>query len=100
MFPCCWGLATKGKTTTMSNTAQVANAASHGKTLEPRLRKVHTRLSSLSVNEDLYTIIHRPGWTTPAELFFFTQMVEQIERTQDLLEHQLGDLVRGAELVQ
>ena len=83
----------------MSNTKQVAETT-HGKTLEPRLRKMHIRLSSMSVKEDLFTIIHRPGWTTPAELFFFEQMLEHIERTQDLLDQQLGALARGAELVQ
>lgn len=83
----------------MSNTAQVAGTA-HGKTLEPKLRKVHNRLAAQGVNEDLFTIIHRPGWTTPAELFFFTQLLEQIERTQDLLDQQLGDLYRGAGMIE
>ena len=83
----------------MSNTTQAAKTA-HGKTLEPKLRKVHTRLQAMSVHEDIYSIIHRPGWTTPAEFFLVSQLIEQIERTQDLLEQQLGDLVRGAGMIE
>src|ERR1700729_1334344 len=93
LFPRLSCLTIKTKTIAMSNTTQAAKTA-HGKTLEPKLRKVHTRMSKMNVNEDLFTIIHRPGWTTPAELFFVTQLIEQIERTQDLLDQQLGDLYR------
>jgi len=75
------------------------SSESHGKMLEPKLRQIHVKLASLKINEDIYTIIHRPGWTTPAEVYFFQQMIEQIERTHDLLTQQLNSLHQGASLV-
>lgn len=72
---------------------------SHGKTLEPKLRQLHAKLSKLGVNEKLFQIIHRPGWTTPAEVHFFQQSMEHIEKTHDLLVQQLNDLHEGASLV-
>jgi hypothetical protein len=72
---------------------------SHGTKLEPRLRVLDKKLSSLVINEELFKIIHRPGWTTPAELFFVTNLLDQIEASHFLLLKQLNVLYEGSNLI-
>ena len=73
---------------------------SHGKKLEPKLRELHNKLSSLGINQDLFKIIHRPGWTTLAELFFAENLISQIEGTHALLVSQLNTLYEGSKLIE
>jgi hypothetical protein len=49
--------------------------------LEDRVQKLSKNLSSLRVQEDLkelLLVIRRPGWTTPAELIFATEIVDSM----------------------
>ena len=61
--------------------------------LETLNRRV-TELSSIGLSKEMLLIIHRPGWTTPAEFFLVANAVEslthsiegQIQQSKQLLE--------------
>ena len=49
--------------------------------LEKNIKELNQSLSSLSANsefDELLKIIHRPGWTTPAEFAFAIGVVESM----------------------
>ena len=71
----------------------------HGSSLEPKLRALNDQLSSLSINEEIFNIIHRPGWTTLAELAFVTILIDNIGTTCQLLASQLKGLHDGSDLI-
>ncbi len=71
----------------------------HAETIEPKLQSLHKKLSSLGVHNDLFHIIRRPGWTTPAELHFVHNLIDQIEFTQALLVKQLKALHEGSNMI-
>ena len=53
----------------------------HVEALEGKIKKLQTALTSFSVSEDfdeLWKIIHRPGWTTPAEGIFASGLIESM----------------------
>jgi hypothetical protein len=70
--------------------------------LEARIKSVqtsHTALSnSLSLNE-LLNIIHRPGWTTPAELAFVNAGLDSIDAQIKQLNTLTQGLINSAKLV-
>ena len=61
--------------------------------LETLNRRI-TELSSVGLSKEMLLIIHRPGWTTPAEFFLLVNAVEslthsiegQIQQSKQLLE--------------
>jgi hypothetical protein len=61
--------------------------------LETLNRRV-TELSSIGLTKEMLLIIHRPGWTTPAEFYLVVNAVEslthgiegQIQQSKQLLE--------------
>jgi hypothetical protein len=53
----------------------------HAKTLEPKIRALQEQLKKISSDkntEQLVTIIHRPGWTTPQEAEFVHAMLDSL----------------------
>jgi hypothetical protein len=63
----------------------------HAKTLEPKIRALQEQLKEISSEkntEQLITIIHRPGWTTPQEAEFVHAML-------DSLAHQIEGVHRA-----
>ena len=54
------------------------NQASH---IETQLRELHASFQQLSGGdsvENIISVIHKPGWTTPAEVAFFTGIVDSM----------------------
>jgi hypothetical protein len=77
----------------------------HLETLDRRV----TELASIGLSKELLLIIHRPGWTTPAELLLVLSAVEslthsvegQIQLSKQLLEaskqiKSTGEVTRAA----
>ncbi len=53
------------------------------------LKHMHAALPTADFYEQLIPIIHRPGWTTPAESLFFESAVESLMlQTRQLAEMQ------------
>lgn len=63
----------------------------HAKTLEPKIRAIHEELKKMASeknSEQLVTIVHRPGFTTPQEAEFVQAML-------DSLTHQIEGVRRA-----
>jgi hypothetical protein len=71
--------------------------------VERKLSAVKTNLRSLAgddVYDQLVQIIHRPGWTTPAEIAFFETVLNSVDAHARLLSQLHKDLLRSAQLVE
>ncbi|HTW24149.1 MAG TPA: hypothetical protein VMD78_11145 [Candidatus Baltobacteraceae bacterium] len=63
------------------------------------VRTAHSVLAGTSDLDELFNIIHRPGWTTPAEVAFLTTALESISaQTNQLLALRQG-ILTAAKLV-
>ncbi|MEV7027645.1 hypothetical protein [Kitasatospora sp. NPDC093558] len=69
--------------------------------LEQRIHHLITVTKSLTndPHEELLKIIHRPGWTTPAELALVTSAVDQLIRQTETLNEARTGLLEGARSV-
>lgn len=70
--------------------------------LERKLSAVKANLKSLmadDVYDQLLQIIHRPGWTTPAESTFFETMLNSIDGHARLVSQLHKDLLKASQLV-
>ena len=70
--------------------------------LEARLNQLADKLASLGNRQtiaDLIPIIHRPGWTTPAEMAFATGIVESMLKHADAFAELHGALMKGSHAV-
>ncbi len=63
------------------------------------LKTSHAVLASSDELDELWKIIHRPGWTTPAELAFLVNGLESIKSQTLQLTSLKQGLVRSASLV-
>ncbi len=66
------------------------------KTLDERLKE----LQRVELTQKLVPIIHRPGWTTPAEFFLVSTAVESLTRQ---VEHQIqsfNQLLESAKMIE
>jgi hypothetical protein len=71
-------------------------------TFEARLKDVHTSLAGLATAtdfEELIKIIHRPGWTTVAELAFATGILEAMHAHAQVMVGLKQALLRGSDQV-
>ena len=73
------------------------------KTLENSLSQLSDKLASFGGHSqqisELVPIIHRPGWTTLAEVTLVSGMVEAMNKHVDVLTGLHAALVRGAQAV-
>jgi hypothetical protein len=70
--------------------------------LEERITEVRERLLKIVEGEDileLNKIIHKPGWTTPAEYQLVTAIVETIGRHAEVIDQLQTELIKGSRLV-
>ena len=70
--------------------------------LEGRLNQLNAKLASLaSQNQvaDLIPIIHKPGWTTVAEMAFAAGIVEAMLKHADAFAELHGALIKGSQSV-
>jgi hypothetical protein len=77
---------------------------------EKSIQQVARKLSALKTNlrsvaeDDVYDqllqIIHRPGWTTPAEIAFFETVLNSVDAHTRLLSQLHKDLLRSSQLVE
>jgi len=70
--------------------------------LESRIKAVKTSHTALSNNlslDELLNIIHRPGWTTPAELAFVNAGLDSIDAQIKQLNNLTQGLLNSAKLV-
>jgi hypothetical protein len=77
---------------------------------EKSIQQVTRKLSALKTNlrsvaeDDVYDqllqIIHRPGWTTPAEIAFFETVLNSVDAHTRLLSQLHKDLLRSSQLVE
>ncbi len=77
---------------------------------EKSIQQVARKLSALKTNlrsvaeDDVYDqllqIIHRPGWTTPAEIAFFETVLNSVDGHTRLLSQLHKDLLRSSQLVE
>lgn len=71
--------------------------------LEKQLRELHTGFQNFSGGDSvdgLIPIIHRPGWTTPAEVAFFTGIVDSMVTHTRALSALKQALLSGASMVE
>jgi len=73
------------------------------KALEGRLKALGDKLAGFSSHaqqiSDLLPIIHRPGWTTPAEVLLVSGLVESLIAHSQILDATHAALIRGAQAV-
>jgi hypothetical protein len=73
------------------------------KALESGLKQLSDKLSSFDGHarqvDELLPVIHRPGWTTLAEVTMVSGMVESMNRHLDVLSGLHAALVQGAQAV-
>ena len=77
---------------------------------EKSIQQVARKLSALKTNlrsvaedalyDQLLQIIHRPGWTTPAEIAFFETVLNSVDAHTRLLSQLHKDLLRSSQLVE
>jgi len=70
--------------------------------LEKQITDVSDALAHLGTKEDflhLIRIIHRPGWTTPAELAFLRASLEAMHAQARAMQAFRAELVRASEQV-
>jgi len=70
--------------------------------LEARIQSLktsHTALSNSLSLDELMNIIHRPGWTTPAELAFVNAGLDSIDAQMKQLSALTQGLINSARLV-
>ena len=77
---------------------------------EKSIQQVARKLSALKTNlrsvaeDDVYDqllqIIHRPGWTTPAEIAFFETVLNSVDAHTRLISQLHKDLLRSSQLVE
>jgi hypothetical protein len=75
----------------------------HIQNVKRKLSAVKTNLRSVAedaVYDQLLQIIHRPGWTTPAEIAFFETVLNSIDAHARLLSQPHKDLLRSSQLVE
>ncbi len=63
------------------------------------LAEAYGRLSRGSAMADMLTLIHRPGWTTPAEYAFATTALNAIGAHVSAIERLQTELVSAARIV-
>ena len=73
------------------------------KTLETGLNQLSDKLATFGSHSkqisELIPIIHRPGWTTIAEVMLVSGLVESMNKHIDVLNAQHTALIRGAQAV-
>jgi hypothetical protein len=73
------------------------------KTLETSLNQLSDKLATFGSHSkqitELIPIIHRPGWTTIAEVMLVSGLVESMNKHIDVLNAQHTALIRGAQAV-
>ncbi len=71
--------------------------------LEGRLKALGDKLSGFNAHaqqiSDLIPIIHRPGWTTPAEVLLVSGLVESLLAHSQIMDATHAALIRGAQAV-
>jgi hypothetical protein len=65
-----------------------------------RLRQAVKQLSDDDLAQALYNLIHKPGWTTPAEYALVVAAVETAQAQTDALTRHMSGLIKGARLVE
>ena len=81
-----------------TNTAHKAQIVA----LEARLNQLADKMASLGNRQtlmDLVPVIHRPGWTTLAEMAFATGIVEAMVKHADAFAELQGALMKGSNAV-
>jgi hypothetical protein len=73
------------------------------KALEGRLNQLSDKLASFNTHSqqvsELIPIIHRPGWTTLAEVTLVNGLVESMIKHTDLIADLHSALIRGSQAV-
>jgi len=63
------------------------------------LKSAHAILADSATTDELWRIIHNPGWTTPAERLLVTASLEYIIAQAKLLNNLQQNLLAGARAV-
>lgn len=63
------------------------------------MRTAHAALADSSDADELFRIIHQPGWTTPAEVAFLLTALESIQSQTRQLTAMRQSLLTAAKLV-
>ena len=63
------------------------------------LKSTHTALADSKATDELWRIIHQPGWTTPAERLLVTANLEYLVAQSKLLMTLQENLLAGARAV-
>lgn len=63
------------------------------------LKSTHAILADSATTDELWRIIHQPGWTTPAERLLVTSSLEYVIAQAKLLNTLQQNLLAGAKVV-
>jgi hypothetical protein len=77
-------------------------ANDHVKIMESKIQEFRNTAAELATPkpmDELITIIHRPGWTTPAELALVTSALENMTGATRMLVQSRSALLKAAEQV-
>jgi hypothetical protein len=84
------------------DTQHVSDHAEHVSELSRRLhelRAAHARLGAPDHFEELFQIIHSPGFTTPTEIFLMNALVDSAESSMQDARRLHGALLDGARAI-
>lgn len=77
-------------------------ATQHVEDIDRRLRKLKAAFAEFGECgdiEELFVIIFRPGWTTPAEISLFNSLIDAAEHGLDSVQQLRGALLDGARAI-
>ena len=71
----------------------------HGPLIEPKLKALDAKLKGLNIPENLFKIIHQPGYTTLVHLLFINNLIDTIGKHADMLKSQINILHEGSQKI-
>jgi hypothetical protein len=71
----------------------------HGELLEPKMREVHKKLTSLGFSDEHFNIIFHRYLTTPAELKFLLTEIEEMQQLANVLQQKVSNFLVNAKAI-
>ncbi|HYV91183.1 MAG TPA: hypothetical protein VE978_05345 [Chitinophagales bacterium] len=72
---------------------------SHGATMQPRMRELHSKLTKLGTQNELLLILEKKGLTTPVQWYFIKQDIEALHQLTDLVQFKVESLLEGCNMI-
>ncbi len=67
--------------------------------LEPKMREAHQKLSALGFSDEHFEIIFHKYITTPAELRFLVEEIEEIRQLAGIIQQKVANFLANAKFI-